>query len=126
MAVIGAPRLWRYFGRKRRQRFSPRFISSIADDTARISGVRPKNARARARRVRLFASTERSRSVSSASLGLRVGKGRMETRRELGCVVVRPEMHEEEPRRLLEHVTVHRGHLDPVFTQRPHHWIHLA
>lgn len=39
------------FGRNRRQRFSPRFMSIIAIETATISGVRPKKARARARRV---------------------------------------------------------------------------
>src|SRR5689334_9694885 len=100
MAVIGAPRLCRYFGRKRRQRFSPRFMSSIAEETATISGVRPKKARARARRESLSLPTlAKGRGFESASLGVRVGEGGMETGRELGRIVIRPEVHEDEARR---------------------------
>jgi hypothetical protein len=38
---------------------------------------------------------------------------------ELPDVVVGPEMHEEEPRLVGQHVVVQGGHLDPVLAQRP-------
>jgi hypothetical protein len=41
-------------------------------------------------------------------------------------VVVRPEVHEEEPRLLVEHMTVQRGHLDAVLPQGPDHRVHLV
>src|SRR5258708_31941646 len=50
IAVIGAPSDCRYLGKKRRQRFSPHPIKNMLVDTATISGVSPKNSRARARR----------------------------------------------------------------------------
>jgi hypothetical protein len=43
-----------------------------------------------------------------------MGECRMQARRELCRIVVRPEMHEEEVRRLLEHVTVNRSYLDSI------------
>src|SRR5437867_4854835 len=50
IAVIGAPSDCRYLGKKRRQRFSPHPSKNMLVDTATISGVSPKNSRARARR----------------------------------------------------------------------------
>src|SRR5438067_947440 len=128
MAAIGAPRLCRYFGRKRRQRFSPRFMSSIAVETAMISGVRPKNARARARRESRLVVTPATDADfdGSASLAVRAGECRMETAGQLGRVVVRPEMHEEESRRLLQHVAVDGRHLDAILAQGAEHRIHFA
>ena len=41
-------------------------------------------------------------------------------------IVVCPEMHEEQPRLLVEHVTVQRGHRNPVLPQRRDHLVDLA
>jgi hypothetical protein len=39
---------------------------------------------------------------------------------QLGCIVVRPEMHEEQPRLRRHHVAVKRCYLNPVITQCLH------
>src|SRR6266852_1279987 len=44
---------------------------------------------------------------------------------ELQGVVVRPEVQEDEPRLLGQHVAVDRGDLDPVCPQRLDHRVHL-
>ena len=44
---------------------------------------------------------------------------------ELDGVVIGPEVHEDEPRLLGEHVAVHRGHLDAVLPQRLDHRVDL-
>src|SRR3954452_3714929 len=48
-----------------------------------------------------------------------------QARGELDRVVVRPEMHEDEPRLLVEHVAVDRRHLDAIGAQLLDHRIDL-
>src|SRR5215471_15907806 len=45
---------------------------------------------------------------------------------ELYGVVIGPEVHEEQPRLLVEHVAVDRRHLDAIRAQRVDHWIDLV
>src|SRR5438105_2307680 len=67
----------------------------------------------RPRGMRLFVSQADLVQRRSQSLG------------ELLRVIVRPEVHKEEPRLLLQHVTVQRGDLDAVVAQCFQHWIDL-
>src|SRR5437764_12799913 len=99
-----------------------------AAETAAISGVRPKNGRVRARREsRLVVTAATDADLGgSASLDVRAGECRMEAAGQLGRVVVRPEMHEEKSRRLLQHVAVDGRHLDTIGAQGAEHRIHLA
>ncbi|NRP90409.1 hypothetical protein GFPCMMHI_06336 [Ensifer adhaerens] len=46
-------------------------------------------------------------------------QGRPKTPRKLGYIVVCPEIHEKQPRLVVEHVIVDGSHLDPAFSQRP-------
>src|SRR5262249_37020266 len=56
----------------------------------------------------------------------RLVERRAQTAGELERVVIRPEMHEEEPRLLPEHVAVHGGHFDSIRPQRLHYRIPLG
>src|SRR3954466_5170329 len=46
--------------------------------------------------------------------------------RKLQGVVIGPEMHEEQPRLLVQHMAVQRGHLDAIGSQRLDHGIHFV
>src|SRR5262249_57152255 len=49
----------------------------------------------------------------------------LQTLRELGRIVVRPEVHVAESRRVGEAVIVDRRPVDPVLPERASHWIHF-
>src|SRR4051794_8370779 len=49
-----------------------------------------------------------------------------QTPRELAGVVIGPEVHEEQPRLIVEHVVVHGCHLDAVPAERLEHRVHLV
>src|SRR6267154_1448914 len=57
---------------------------------------------------------------------LDLAQGRLQASGQLRGVVVCPEMHEEQPRLLGEHVAVQRRHLDPAVAQGPEHGVDLA
>src|SRR6266705_4833125 len=44
-------------------------------------------------------------------------QGRLQASSQLSCIIVCPEMHEEQPRLFGKHVTVQRRHLDPAVAQ---------
>src|SRR6267378_5925832 len=52
-------------------------------------------------------------------------QGRLQTSGQLPCIIVCPEMHEEQPRLFGKHVTVQRRHLDSAFAQRLEHGVDL-
>ena len=62
-------------------------------------------------------------SFSSALRSCRFIERSSKTPRELERVVVRPEMHEKQPRLFRQHVAMEGGHLDPVFPQRLYHGV---
>src|SRR5262249_58012040 len=75
---------------------------------------------------RFAASTTASRvQTSSLLLPIHFVESRPKAFGELQCIVVRPEVHEQEPRLLVEHVAVQRGDLDAVVSQRLHHGVHF-
>src|SRR6266581_8677720 len=45
-------------------------------------------------------------------------QGRPQASSQLSCIIVCPEMHEEQPRLFSKHVTVQCRHLDPTVAQR--------
>src|SRR5882762_1774877 len=46
--------------------------------------------------------------------------------RQLQCIIIGPKVHEEKPRRLNEHVAVHRRHLDAIVAQCANDRVDLA
>src|SRR5271166_3368709 len=72
----------------------------------------------------------RSRIVRANMTPLALGDVDLSERRfqafgELLRVVIRPEMHEEQPRLVVEHVVVECGNLDPVLAQCLGYRVHL-
>src|SRR5215211_5141527 len=61
----------------------------------------------------------------SASCARRLVQCLPQSFRKLQRVLVRPEMHEDQPWLLGQHMAVNRRHLDAVGAQRLDHWIHL-
>jgi hypothetical protein len=54
---------------------------------------------------------------------IRVIQGGPQSFRELGRVLIRPEVHKEEPWLFRQRVAVYRRHINPVFPQGLHYWI---
>src|SRR6185437_2355987 len=103
---------------------SPRWrVPAVLTSHIRIPAIRgylkaacvvPRSAlRARAGRLR-------------ASLRVGLFQCRMQSFREFLRVVIRPEVHEEEVRRVIDHVAVKRSHFDAVLAQRFEHRVDLA
>ena len=65
------------------------------------------------------------RSAVRSLLAIRLIQGGPQPSGQLPRVIVRPEMHVEEPRGILEAVVVHRRHVDAVLPQGPGDRIHL-
>src|SRR5262249_27714511 len=63
--------------------------------------------------------------LRSALRARRLVEGGAQSLGKLYGVVIGPEVHEEQPRLLVEHVAVDRRHLDAVRPQRLDHWVHL-
>jgi hypothetical protein len=77
--------------------------------------------------VPLFAREPRLMMTAASLFAARVGavERRPEATRELRRVVIGPEMHEEQARLLVQHVTMKRSHIDAICPQRLDHGIHL-
>src|SRR5262249_61061728 len=62
----------------------------------------------------------------SALRARRLVEGRAQSLGKLYGVVIGPKVHEEEPRLLVEHVTMDRRHLDTVRPQSVDDWVHFV
>jgi hypothetical protein len=51
---------------------------------------------------------------------------RTEPSRQLLGIIIRPEMHKEEPRAFGQHVIVQRSYFDPVIAQCPDHRVYFV
>ncbi len=63
--------------------------------------------------------------VRSAFGDIHLVERRAQPLRQFGRVIIRPEMHEERPRLVVEHVIVDSRYLDAVFPQRLQHRVHF-